>query len=171
MSGALIQYALVLPKSLSLGPADLEDQLALLSPTILASGLRYAGPPMSCMRTSEAADAYEKHMGQEAPRNLAWTIYFTGWGLTVVSGFISAVPYALMAFTDTTKEYISEDLLVNSARGVSIAADVAWAAAGVYSFFYLMRLGETAETVETRRVTISPVAVNGGAGVSVNIRF
>jgi hypothetical protein len=165
-SGCLIQYALILPQGLKIKPNDIEDQLALISPSLLASGLRYAGTPMSCMRTSEALDAYRRITGGIGPKNYAWKLYFSGWGMTVVAGAANAAA-VVVPMLGYDEKY--GRLAANAATGIAIGADVVWAAANIYSYYFVKKLGVPAAAP---RVGIAPVVGGrGSVGCAMSLRF
>lgn len=166
LSSALIDYALVLPQSRQLDPTsmdDMEDYFALISPQLLAFGLRLAGPPMACMRTSEVADSYERITGFEAPKNRSWTFYFCGWGLYAASSFITYLNY----IPDT------EVAWENVALGVGIGADLMWAFTCAYSYAYLQKLKNyRADTAEQPRAFIVPSSTRSGTpGAALVLTF
>ncbi len=166
LSSALIDYGLVLPKGRQLDPSsmdDMEDYFALLSPQLLAFGLRLAGPPMCCMRTSEVADRYTRITGVEAPKNRSWTFYFCGWGLYAASSFIPYLSY----IPDT------EVAWENVALGFGIGADLAWAFTCVYSYMYLRKLKNyRVDTAEPPRAFIAPSSTRSGSpGAALVLTF
>ncbi|MBN1578328.1 MAG: hypothetical protein JW913_17335 [Chitinispirillaceae bacterium] len=168
-SGCLIQYGLVMPQSARLSPTDLEDQLALLSPSILASGLRYAGPPMGCMRTSEAAQAWADANGIPATRNYAWKLYFCGWGLTIAAGLLNVAGFVID--TLSTRDNLADVARVSS-LAVAIGADMAWAATSVYAMVYLRRLKGTQPATKPPRVSITPAVLpKGGMALTLGATF
>jgi hypothetical protein len=165
-SGCLIQYALILPQSSALKPTDLEGQLALISPELLATGLRYAGTPISCMRTSEVVAAYCRSTGKPKPKNYAWTLYFSGWGLTVTSGILNAAAIVLAARNGDSR---TTRILTNGGQAVAIGADVVWAAANVYSLLFVNKLGAQAAAA---RIGITPYGDSrGNVGLALDVRF
>jgi hypothetical protein len=165
-SGCVIQYGLILPKSLTLKPTDLEDQLALLSPSLLATGLRYAGTPMSCMRTSEAVDAFRRYSGPNAPKNRAWTLYYCGWGMTIFSGVFGGAR-AVVALQERWQKY--DRFFAVATQTTAIGADVAWAAANIYSWFFIKKMGAG---TTPGQVSVMPAADGrGGMGLSMAVRF
>jgi hypothetical protein len=163
-SGCLIQYGLILPKSRSLKPTDLEDQLALISPSILAAGLRYAGTPMSCMRTSEAASAW-RQAGGSTQKNYAWTLYFCGWGCTMAAGAFNALGY-LASMQKHYDKYVP--YFATAATGAAISADVVWAATNIYALLFVRRMESEAAP---RRLGISPSFGAGQTGLTLDYRF
>jgi hypothetical protein len=161
LSAALIDYGLVVPKQRTIEPEDIEDQFALLSPTLLAFGLRIAGPPMACMRTSEVVDAYERYVGAEYPKNRSWTFYYCGWGFYVASMALSSMTY--MERIEDSADWETLGLIAG------VGADLVWAFTCGYSWFYIRKLG--AVPVEPK-VSIGPgMSRNGTPGLSLLVRF
>lgn len=160
--GLLISYGLVYPKAQGIEPEEIGDQLALISPSILASGLRYVGSGMACMRTSEAVELYENINGESAPRNLSWYLWFSGWGFYL--GALGVQAYGMQT-GDTD--------FAQLAQYPALASDVAFGAACVYSWFYIRNLGKRARSVAHRnRVRILPVvSAEGDPGLQLLVKF
>lgn len=160
--GLLISYGLVYPRAREIGPEDIGDQLALISPSILASGLRYVGSGMACMRTSEVVDSYERIIGESAPGNLSWYLWFSGWGFYL--GAMAVQSYGMQS-GDTD--------FAQLAQYPVLASDVAFGAACVYSWFYIRNVGKRVKSVSDRdRVSFSPVvSVEGDLGLQLRVRF
>jgi hypothetical protein len=161
LAAALIDYGLVMPAARNLDSNDIEGTFSLLSPQMLALGLRVGGPPMCCMRTSEAAAAYQRQYGVKAPKNRSWTYYFCGWGFYAASTALSVIGSAA-----------HEPVLTSASTAVAITADMTWLFSGLYSLFYLEQLGVVPQTVEAPKVSAGPCMTKSGAGgVACVIRF
>jgi len=161
--GALIDYGLVYPAAEELDAFDIEGQLALISPQLLAFGLRSAGPSMAAMRTSEVADVYKRNAGVPAPRNWSWWLYYGGWGFYVAS-------FAC----ETIGAMDSSISWHNWGTAMSITSDIVRAATCVYAWLYLRRIGMSVESVavEPPRVSLVPaVSGSGAAGAALTVRF
>jgi len=161
---ALIDYALILPEAKELDSTDIQGQLALLSPQLLSLGLRVTGPAMCCMRTSEAADAYERLYGVEAPKNRSWFFYYCGWGFYAAASGIS-----LLGMVQENAEAWQ-----NAALGVDILSNATWAFTGIYALIYLSKLGELPPAGATKLppVSIAPSTAGSGAkGIACVVRF
>jgi hypothetical protein len=162
-AGALIDYGLVYPAAADLDPLDLEGQLALISPIILAFGLRAAGPPMAAMRTSEVADVFERQAETEASRNWSWYLYYGGWGFYAAS--LGCGVFAALDSNGTTNWEAW-------GTAMSITSDLVWAATCAYAWYYLRSIGKTVEAAEPRKVSIAPfVNSRGAAGAGMMVRF
>lgn len=165
-AGALIHYGLIVPKTLTLDPLDPEDgadYFALISPNILETGLRFAGPPMAAMRISETINAYESIAGVPPPlKHLSWTLYFTGWGFTVAAGAVNVLGLYVLE-----NENISNASLVVAGCG-----DVAWAASCVYSLWYLRKLRGGAVKRDTQSLSVVPLFNRDGSfGAALSLKF
>ena len=160
--GLLISYGLIYPKAQEIEPEDMGDQLALISPIILASGLRYVGSGMACMRTSEMVDSYESITGVSAPLNLSWYLWFSGWGLYLGATAVQA--YGAMT---------GDTALAQRAQYPAVASDVAFGAACVYSWFYIRNLGNRVRPgADNSRVSVSPaVSSKGNPGLQLHVSF
>jgi hypothetical protein len=162
-TGIIIKYGMILPQSKKIELEDTEGQLALISPGLLSFGLKVAGTTMSCMRTSEVIDSYEKHIGSDVPRNLSWFTFFSGFGLMLGSQMAG---YMAVMMESDNKENNNYSM---AATGIDIAQDVVWAFTNIYSIIYINRLGEKAET---SRVSLVPgVNSSGAPALAVLIKF
>jgi hypothetical protein len=161
LAGALIDYGLVMPAARNLDSSDIEGSFSLLSPQMLAFGLRVGGPPMCCMRTSEAAAAYQRQYGVKAPRNRSWTYYFCGWGFYAASTALTVIGSAT-----------GDRIWTDASTVAAITADMTWLFSGLYSLFYLEQLGVAPQTAEAPKVSAGPCMTRSGAGgVACVIRF
>jgi hypothetical protein len=134
----------------------MEGQLALLSPSILATGLRYAGTPMSCMRTSELVDSYRRNIGKEPYKNWSWYGYFCGWGFSYASSL-----FGVMAFLSPDKEWIP-----TAASALAIATDVMWGATNIYALIYARKLSQNPAAQPAAKMSVVPVFdMNGHVGL------
>lgn len=165
-AGALLDYGLIMRSQADLDPMDIGGQLALISPQILAFGLRVAGPSMAAMRTSEVADSWKRYTDRRAPkRSRAWWLYYVGWGLYVAHNATSYMP----AY-DSTSGVNWEGWSL----AMGICSDVAWAATIGYSWWYLMHIRSVAQgkVPEKPRVTVYPaVGRDGAAGLRMAVSF
>lgn len=160
-SGSLIKYGLVVPQQHKLKNTDIEGLLALLSPSMLSTGLQIAGTAISCMRTSEIGDSYKEHNASPLPKNFSWTLFFSGCGLLMASGSISAIP----AITQDDKY----DNLGQAAGYIGYTADLVWAGANIISLIYIHKLKER---VNQNHLTLKPhFSSFGSPGLSLVVDF
>ena len=172
--GVLIQYGLVYPQAQRISPDNLGDQLALLSPQLLATGLRYAGVPLAVMRTSEGSADYVRITGGAPTPNHSWKGYFTGWGFTLAAGVLGTLGSIglLDDFADTPLERYS-GIFTTAARITGVCADVTWGLTALYSLWYLRSLiPRHTHAPPASRLTLHPVAWSGrdgGGGGAIRI--
>ena len=163
--GVLIDYALVMPAAADMEATDLEGQLALISPQLLAFGLRVAGPSIAAMRTSEVKDVWKRNTGRAAPRCLGWTLDFCGWGFYAASSACG-----MIGVMDSTSS-VNWD---GWSLAMGITADVVWAGTVAYAWWYLASIGHAADAgvAEPPKVTVAPSVNRAGApGLALVVRF
>ncbi|MBD3418809.1 MAG: hypothetical protein GF398_01705 [Chitinivibrionales bacterium] len=79
-TGALINYAIIIPQSFKIDPRNTGDVLALLSPQMLSFGLKTAGTVASFKRYNQASRLHSQTTGSDGDRTLVWTGFFAGIG-------------------------------------------------------------------------------------------
>lgn len=163
-SSLLLEYGLILPASLDIDPddPDLNDQIALLSPQILAFMMKTAGTTMISMRTSETIDSYMSITGDSEPKNISWKLYWASWGATLVSGFVS-----FAAIAPPLEDYTDE--LAAASMGIAILGDCLRVTNGIYSMLLIKKMKTNARSIPVR---VNPtIGLNGEPGLSMKVKF
>jgi hypothetical protein len=159
LAGALLHYGLVYPQASRIDPTDLGEVAALVSPQLLAMGLKMVGTPTACLAATQAREAFGSALPSSAPRNLSWSLYWSGWGF-----FISGYALASLGL------YQENSTMVDLGGGAIIGADVIWLGSGLYAWWSIHKLG-LSPAPTAQRVSLMPLVVSEGGGLGVRVAF
>lgn len=159
LAGALLQYGLVEPRASRIDPDDLGELAALASPQLLAMGLKMVGTPTACLAVSQAREAFGSALPASAPRNLSWSLYWSGFGFFIAG---SALVNLGLFQENSTMVELGYDAMVG--------ADVIWLGTGLYAWWSIHKLGLSPDPT-VQRVSLMPLVVGEGGGLGVRVAF
>lgn len=166
IGGFVIENGLVLPRSLQIEPSNIADQLALISPKILATGLEQVGTISSCRQVSKAVKLYQESTNKEPPReNHAWKLYYSGWGLVFVSSLLSVS--SVEKDPDNPSEVKINKNYQYGAVALSVASELTWIATNLYCLRYVKSLEKELDNSSTT-ISIVPINTNNTYGLALN---
>lgn len=136
---------------------DLNPTFTLLFASIPVSGVKIAGPIIACASANRSHQAY-KRVDSSIPGHKVWQPYKFGW-LFRALGASFGIVYGLSPEIETLS-YLS--------TGFQAVADGFWVAACVKSMKYTK---ENERTAENNSISLTPLLLKKGGGLSLNMNF